>query len=52
MKMDRAARIVIIAACKMLIDVINKCELSELEDKRVHAGYRRLMLALNTEQDK
>lgn len=48
--MDRASRLLLRSALKMLIDVSNHGQLSDIEAKRVHAAYRRVLLALTDKQ--
>jgi len=37
--------------CRVLIQINNHSDLTEAERKRVHAGLRRLMLALGTHKE-
>lgn len=50
--MDAASRLLIQSAVKLLIAATNGGTLTKEEDLRVHAAYRRLIIALNVERKK
>ncbi len=49
--MDRATRMLVRAAAKLLIEAHNHGTLTEPEQKRVIAAYKRLIIALNAKKD-
>lgn len=47
--MDYSSRVILRAVLKLLIEVMNSRQLTEEEHSRVHAAYRRLLIAMNVE---